>query len=190
MECFVEKTHVCYLDGCFGVLTMNKNRLLWGGIVSVLFASATLAILLMQSKGGFGWWILLVHPHDPTTLLGVATAPLFSATLYEWVNNTCVMLALIIAGSAHGWRFVQDGAQVWATAGISVWLFGKSDLYYMGVSPVCYGMCAWLLAYSTLRRQWISTIVAVAAITITIGIFPLTLLSVAPIVVAVGLARR
>ncbi len=183
-------THATLLFYYAGLTMSNKNQIVWGCISALLFACATLTILLAQSHGGFWWWIFLIHPRDPTTLLGVFTAPLFTATLYEWVNTTVVMIALLILGSAHGLRFVQDGARVWTAAGISVWLFGNSDLYYMGISPVCYGVCAWLLTHSALRRQWMSTIVAVAATTITIGIFPLTLLSVVPMVVAFGLARR
>lgn len=167
-----------------------KNRLVWGLICAVLFVCATLGVLLAQSHGGFGWWIFLIHPRDPTTLLGVLTAPLFSATLYEWINNIYIMFVLIVVGSFHGWRFVRDGAIVWISAGLSVWVFGNSQLYYMGVSPLCYAVCAWLVVHSLVHRNTVHTIAAVLVTALALFIVPLTCLTVVFTVVAFTLARR
>lgn len=168
----------------------NKRFWIWGLICAVLWSCATLGVLLAQAQGGFGWWVLLIHPRDPATLLGMLTAPLFSATLYEWINNTCVMFVLIVAGSFHGWRFVRDGAIVWVCAGLSVWAFGNSELYHMGVSPMCYAVCAWLMVHSLVHRNMVRTAVALLAAAITLPLFELTWLAVIPTVVAIVLGRR
>lgn len=167
-----------------------KNRLVWGCICAVLWTCATLGVLLAQSHGGFGWWTFLIHPRDPATLLGVFTAPLFSATLYEWINNTYIMLGLIVIGSVHGWRFVRDGAIVWTTAGLSVWMFGNGQLYYMGVSPLCYGVCAWLVTRAVTQRHVFHTIAAVGVTVFTLYTLPPSLLCVGPVLAALVLARR
>lgn len=132
--------------------TSNTHFWVWGLICAVLWSCATLGVLLAQTHGGFGWWVLLIHPRDPATFLGMLTAPLFSAT-YEWINNTYIMFALIVVRSFHGWRFVRDGTIVWISSGLSMWVFGNSQLYYMGVSPLCYAMCAWLVVHNLVHRN-------------------------------------
>ena len=167
-----------------------KNRLVWGCICAVLLACATLGVLLAQSHGGFGWWIFLIHPRDPATLLGVFTAPLFSATLYEWINNTCVVFALLLVGSAYGKRFARDGMVLWLMTGAWVWGFGNGSLYYMGFAPLSAAVCAWLVTRAITQRHVFHTIAAVGVTVFTLYTLPPSLLCVGPVMAAVVLARR
>lgn len=173
-----------------GLSMSSKNQIVWGCVSALLFACATLAILLAQSHGGFGWWILLIHPRDPTTLLGVFTAPLFAATLYEWVNTTVVMIVLLILGSVHGSRFVRATIIVWVVAGVWVWVLGNSSIYYMSAASVCYGLCAWLIGRSVVQRDLFKIVLALTASALTVYVLPLSILHLGPIATAIVVSRR
>jgi hypothetical protein len=175
---------------CAGVTMTNKNQTVWGCISALLFACATLGLLLAQSHGGFGWWVLLIHPRDPMTLWGVLTAPLFTATLYEWVNTTVVMMVVLILGSVHGSRFARDAIIVWLVAGFWVWMFGNSSMYYMGAAFLCYGLCAWLIGRSLAQRAIYKTVFALVASALTVYLLPFSMLCLGPIAAAIIVSRR
>lgn len=183
-------THATLLFYYAGLTMSNKNQIVWGCISALLFACATLTILLAQSHGGFWWWIFLIHPRDPTTLLGVFTAPLFTATLYEWVNTTVVMIALLILGSAHGLRFARAAITVWLVTGLWVWVCGTSSLYYMGTALIAYGLCAWLVGRSAVQRDVFKVVGALVASSLTVYLLPISMLCVGSIIAGFTLSRR
>lgn len=183
-------THATLLFYCAGLIMSNKKQIVWGCISGLLFASATLGILLAQSHGGFGWWVLLIHPRDPLSLLGVMTAPLFTATLYEWMRNALIVFVLAVLGSVHKMRFVRATIIVWVVAGVWLWVFGTPSLYYMGASSVCYGMCTWLIARSVVQRDPFKIILALLVGALTVYVLPFSFLHLGPIATALILSRR
>jgi len=101
-----------------------------------------------------------IHPRDPAGLWGILYAPLLHGSWGHLLSNSFALLILgmtLLYGYPHAARPVL--LFVYLVSGAGVWLFARSSVH-LGASGVTHGMMFFIFTSGILRRDRLSTALA------------------------------
>jgi len=107
----------------------------------------------LQLEGTISTEALAIRPQDPTSLIGILTAPLLHGSLGHLGANAFAVLALgTLAGTVFPkatWRALPI---IWIGSGLGTWLIGTGGSH-IGASGVTHGLGFLVFALGILRRD-------------------------------------
>lgn len=128
------------------------KHILWGILVAGAAVALSVGVYMLQSQGGQWWWNMLVHPHDFHSLGGLLAFPLFSATVIDLTQNLVALVPWVV--------MLMWVPTLWRTAltavlvnGGALWLFGHSDHYYFGWTPVVWALMSAVVAFAAYAQR-------------------------------------
>lgn len=125
----------------------TRFALLYVGVIWAVFTAN--ALMFGGRLNYFG-----IHPLDPSSLWGIATAPLLHANLEHLISNTVpgAVFAFLIGFSGKR-VFWEVTVIVVIVAGAGTWLLGGAGTNHIGASGVVYGWLAYLVVRGIFNRS-------------------------------------
>jgi len=107
----------------------------------------------LQVEGALSTQALSIRPQDPTSLVGVLTAPLMHGSLGHLGANAFAVLALgTLAGTVFPQATWRALPLIWLGSGLGTWLIGTGGSH-IGASGVTHGLGFLVFALGVLRRD-------------------------------------
>jgi membrane associated rhomboid family serine protease len=107
----------------------------------------------LQVEGTVSTQALSIRPQDPSSLLGVLTAPLMHGSLGHLGANAFAVLALgTLAGTVFPQATWRALPLIWLGSGLGTWLIGTGGSH-LGASGVTHGLGFLVFALGLLRRD-------------------------------------
>ena len=121
--------------------------------LSLLALIGLALVFWLQVEGAVSTQALSIRPQDPTSLLGVLTAPLLHGSLGHLGANAFAVLTLgTLAGTVFPratWRALP---LIWLGSGLGTWLIGTGGSH-IGASGVTHGLGFLVFGLGVLRRD-------------------------------------
>lgn len=132
------------------------------------------ALEIADQVGGLGLDAYGIHPRDPDSLTGVATAPFLHGGFGHLLGNTVpfVILGAVIAIGGLV-RVLAATVIIALVAGLGTWLFGPADTVHIGASGLVMGYATYLITSGIVSRSLLSLAVGL----VVLAVFGPTLLT-------------
>ena len=110
-------------------------------------------VFWLQVEGAISTAALSIRPQDPSSLVGVLTAPLLHGSLGHLGANAFAVLALgTLAGAVFPQATWRGLPVIWIGSGLGTWLIGTGGSH-IGASGVTHGLGFLVFALGVLRRD-------------------------------------
>ncbi|AKC86667.1 rhomboid family intramembrane serine protease [Pseudoxanthomonas suwonensis] len=130
----------------------DRRRLMLAFNLSLAFVALLLVMFVLQPRLPVS--AMAVSPRDPSSLLGLLTAPLLHGSVAHLAANATALLILgSLAGSVYPRATVRALPLMWLGSGLGAWLLGEEGTRHLGASGVTHGLMFLVTTLGLLRRD-------------------------------------